>query len=108
MASLTGAKTKTTASTLKSSRTCSVPISFPLPTFTRRRSGPCAPSRQCIFYIWCRSELLARIHSHQLAHNRIPAKQSRWTRDPWEEQLLMLKNQTVFDPERLVVALARN
>ena len=64
--------------------------------------------RQRIYYVWRRAELLARIHSHQLAHNRIPAKQSRWTRDPWEEQMLMLKNQTVFDPERLVVALARN
>jgi len=44
--------------------------------------------RQRIFYVWRRSELLARIHSHQLAHNRIPAKQSRWTRDDWEERLL--------------------
>ncbi len=44
--------------------------------------------RQRIFYVWRRSELLARIHSHQLAHNRVPAKQSRWSRDPWEEQLL--------------------
>src|SRR6059036_1909795 len=44
--------------------------------------------RQRIFYVWRRAELLARIHSHQLAHNRIPAKQTRWTRDPWEEQLL--------------------
>src|SRR5438874_11831435 len=32
--------------------------------------------------------VLARIHSHQLAHNRIPAKQTRRVRDPWEEQLL--------------------
>src|SRR5204863_2459637 len=103
-------------------------------------------------------ELLARIHSHQLAHNRVPAKQSRWTRDLWEEELLrwafgeaaviakrdhfrtrplaqrlearmegnkfkantvlaiklarcvyfMLKNKTVFDPDRLVAALAQN
>jgi len=28
--------------------------------------------RQRIFYVWRRSELLARIHSHQLAHNRLP------------------------------------
>ena len=26
--------------------------------------------RQRIFFVWCRSELLARIYSHQLAHNR--------------------------------------
>ena len=44
--------------------------------------------RQRIFYVWRRSELLARIHCHQLAHNRIPVKQSRWDRDPWEEELL--------------------
>ena len=44
--------------------------------------------RQRIFYVWRRAQLLARIHSHQLAHNPVPAKQSRWTRDPWEEQLL--------------------
>ena len=44
--------------------------------------------RQRVFYVWRRSELLARIHSHQLAHNRIPVRQTRRTRDPWEEQLL--------------------
>jgi len=44
--------------------------------------------RQRIFYVWRRSELLARIHSHQLAHNRIPAKQTRRNRDPRKEQLL--------------------
>src|SRR5438876_4271210 len=44
--------------------------------------------RQRIFYVWRRAELLARIHSHQLAHNRIPAKQTRRVRDPWEEQLV--------------------
>ena len=44
--------------------------------------------RQRIYYVWRRSELLARIHSHQLAHNRIPARQTRRIRDPWEEQLL--------------------
>jgi len=44
--------------------------------------------RQRIFYVWRRAELLARIHSHQLAHNRLPARQTRRTRDPWEEQLL--------------------
>jgi transposase len=44
--------------------------------------------RQRIFYVWRRSELLARISSHQLAHNRAPARQTRSNRDPWEEQLL--------------------
>ena len=44
--------------------------------------------RQRTFFVWSRSELLARIHSHQLAHNRIPARQTRSNRDPWEEQLL--------------------
>ncbi|HVX57118.1 MAG TPA: IS110 family transposase, partial [Candidatus Saccharimonadales bacterium] len=44
--------------------------------------------RQRIFYVWRRSELLARIHSHQLAQNRTPPKQTRRVRDPWEEQVL--------------------
>lgn len=44
--------------------------------------------RQRIYFVWSRAELLARINSHQLAHNRIPAKQTRVDRDPWLEQLL--------------------
>jgi transposase len=44
--------------------------------------------RQRIFYVWRRAELLARVYSHQLAHNRTPAKQTRRVRDSWEEQLL--------------------
>jgi transposase len=32
--------------------------------------------------------LLARICSHQLAHNRTPARQTRRNRDPWEQELL--------------------
>jgi len=44
--------------------------------------------RQRLCYVWRRSELLARIQSHQLAHNRTPVRQTRRTRDPWEQQLL--------------------
>jgi transposase len=44
--------------------------------------------RQRLFFVWQRADLLARIHSHQLAHNRPPIKQTRRTRDPWEAQLL--------------------
>lgn len=44
--------------------------------------------RQRILYVWRRSELLARIGSHQLAHNRPPLRQTRPNRDPWEKQLL--------------------
>jgi hypothetical protein len=44
--------------------------------------------RQRIFYVWSRAELLARINSHQLAHNRAPAKRTCSTRDPWEAALL--------------------
>jgi transposase len=45
--------------------------------------------RQRIFYVWSRSELLARISSHQLAHNRVPPRQTRrHNREPWAEQLL--------------------
>jgi transposase len=48
--------------------------------------------RQRLFFVWRRSELLARIHSHQLAHNRVPQKQTRRNRDPWEAQLLAAEN----------------
>src|SRR6266705_5397980 len=45
--------------------------------------------RQRLFFVWRRSELTARIYSHQLAHNRDPVRQgSRRTRDPWEQALL--------------------
>jgi transposase len=44
--------------------------------------------RQRLFYVWRRAELLARIHSHQLAHNRTVARQTRRNRDPWAEQLM--------------------
>jgi transposase len=44
--------------------------------------------RQRLYFVWRRSELLARIHSHQLAHNRIPPKQTRRIRDSWEQQVL--------------------
>jgi transposase len=44
--------------------------------------------RQRLYYVWRRSELLARIHSHQLAHNRAPIKQTRRVRAPWSEQVL--------------------
>jgi len=44
--------------------------------------------RQRLFFVWTRAELLARINSHQLAHNRVPPKRTCRTRDPWEEALL--------------------
>ena len=44
--------------------------------------------RQRLFFVWQRSDLLARIQSVQLAHNRPPIRQTRSNRDPWEEQLL--------------------
>jgi transposase len=44
--------------------------------------------RQRLFFVWQRSDLLARIQSHQLAHNRPPLRQTRSNRDPWEKQLL--------------------
>jgi transposase len=48
--------------------------------------------RQRIAYVWRRSELLARIYSHQLAYNRPPAKQTRRVRDDWEAQFLKAEN----------------
>jgi transposase len=44
--------------------------------------------RQRLFFVRQRSELLARIQSVQLAHNRPPIRQTRSNRDPWEKQLL--------------------
>ena len=44
--------------------------------------------RQRIYYVWSRADLLARIQSHQLAHNRPALRQTRPNRDPWEQQLL--------------------
>src|SRR5208282_4399647 len=51
--------------------------------------------RQRILYVWRRSELLARIQSHQLAHNRSPVRQTRSNRDPWEQQLLAQEDHPV-------------
>jgi transposase len=48
--------------------------------------------RQRLFYVWRRAEVLARIHSHQLAHNRRPAKQTRRVRDDWETQVLQAED----------------
>jgi transposase len=44
--------------------------------------------RQRLFFVWSRADLLARINSHQLAHNRVPPKRTCRNRDPWEEALL--------------------
>ena len=45
--------------------------------------------RQRLFYVWSRSELLARIQSHQLAHNRFTPRQTRRRdREPWATQIL--------------------
>jgi len=43
--------------------------------------------RQRLTFVWHRSELLARIRAHQLAHNWEPFR-SAPNRDRWEEQLL--------------------
>src|SRR5271166_4272829 len=44
--------------------------------------------RQRILYVWNRSEILARVQSHQLAHNRPTFRQTPYNRESWEEQLL--------------------
>jgi transposase len=45
--------------------------------------------RQRTFFVWRRSDLLARLQSHQLAHNRpILTDRNRYNRDPWEKQLM--------------------
>jgi hypothetical protein len=50
--------------------------------------------RQRLVYVWNRSELLSRIRSHQLAHNREPLRQTRPNREPWAEQLLAQPSST--------------
>lgn len=44
--------------------------------------------RQRLLYVWNRSELLARIQSHQLAYNRPTCRQNIYNRESWTEQLL--------------------
>ena len=44
--------------------------------------------RQRLLYVWNRSELLSRIQSHQLAHNRPTTRQTLYNREPWEKHLL--------------------
>jgi transposase len=51
--------------------------------------------RQRILYVWRRSELLSRIQSHQLAHNRPTLRQTRPNREPWEQQLLAQEDHPV-------------
>src|SRR5215472_15039626 len=52
--------------------------------------------RQRTYFVWQRSDLLARIQSHQLAHNR-PTLQgtNRYNRDPWEQRLLAQEDHPV-------------
>jgi len=38
--------------------------------------------RQRILYVWNRSELMSRIRSHQLAHNREPLRTDKWGDSP--------------------------
>ena len=73
----------------KRSRTCCAPTSSRRPTSIRPQKRPLrALLRQRILYVWRRSELLARIQSHQLAYNRPTLRQTPYNRDPWEEKLL--------------------
>ena len=51
--------------------------------------------RQRLFFVWQRSDLLARIQSHQLAHNRPLIRQARSNRDPWEARLLVHEDHPV-------------
>ena len=44
--------------------------------------------RQRLLYVWNRSELLARLQSHQLAYNRPTFRQTPCNRESWGQQLL--------------------
>ena len=52
--------------------------------------------RQRTFFVWRRSDLLARLQSHQLAHNRPTLTgRNRYNRDPWQQQLLAHENHPI-------------
>ena len=51
--------------------------------------------RQRTFFVWSRADLLARIQSHQLAHNRPTLRQTRPNREPWEQKLLAQEDHPV-------------
>jgi transposase len=51
--------------------------------------------RQRTYFVWQRADLLARIQSVQLAHNRVPPRQTRPNRDPWEARLLAAEDNPV-------------
>src|SRR5208337_4846166 len=44
--------------------------------------------RQRLLYVWNRTELLARLQSHQLAYNRPTHRQTPYNRSSWGQQLL--------------------
>jgi transposase len=51
--------------------------------------------RQRLLYVWNRSELLARVQSHQLAYNRPTCRQTIYNREAWGEQLLTAETDPV-------------
>jgi transposase len=63
-----------------------IPPSYRYPAALRPLRGLL---RQRTYFVWRRTDLLARIQSHQLAHNRPTLSgRNRYNRDPWEKQLL--------------------
>ena len=66
-------------------RTNFIPPSYVYPSAKRPLR---ALLRQRLTYVWNRTELLARIQSHQLAHNRPVVRPTCPNRDPWEQQLM--------------------
>ena len=66
-------------------RTNLIPPAYVYPAAMRPLRGLL---RQRIYYVWSRAQLLARIQSHQLAHNRPALRQTRPNRDPWQKGLL--------------------
>jgi transposase len=66
-------------------RTNFIPPGYVYPTEKRPLR---ALLRQRLLYVWNRTELLARIQSHQLAHNRPTTRQTLYNREPWGKNLL--------------------
>jgi transposase len=72
-------------------RTNFIPFGYPYPAAQRPLRGLL---RQRLTFVWNRSQLQARVQSHQLAHNRpsVPAA----NRDRWQQQLLAQEPDPVY------------
>lgn len=66
-------------------RTNYIPVSY---VYSSAKRPVRALLRQRLLYVWSRSELLARIQSHQLAEGMEPVSKGGVDRGPWKERLM--------------------